>query len=195
MARRITKEEGIFVGYSAGSAIAGLMQMKDKLKPDDIVVVIFHDHGSRYVGKLYNDEWMRERQFLDAENKTLTARKILERKKETNFLTVTQDQPLKEATQLMRELGISQLPVVKDDEMVGSISEHRLLSSLLENPEDATKTVGELMAAPFPFVEMDASSKEISSLINKDNSAVLVKDLAGQTNIITEYDLIQAIAG
>lgn len=195
MARRITKEEGIFVGYSAGSAIAGLMQMKDKLKPEDVIVVIFHDHGSRYVGKLYNDEWMRERQFLDTANEVLTARGILESKKETNFLTVTKGQPLREAIQLMRELGISQLPVVDNEEVVGSIAEHRLLSTLLENPEDATKTVGELMTTAFPFVSLDATSKEISALINKDNSAVLVKDLAGQTNIITEYDLIHAIAG
>ncbi len=65
MARRITKEEGIFVGYSAGSAVAGLHQLKDSLKPEDVVVVIFHDHGSRYVGKIYNDDWMREKGFLD----------------------------------------------------------------------------------------------------------------------------------
>jgi cystathionine beta-synthase len=65
MARRIAKEEGIFVGYSAGSVIAGLRQLKDKLKPEDFVVVVFHDHGSRYVGKIYNDEWMLDRGFLD----------------------------------------------------------------------------------------------------------------------------------
>lgn len=64
MARRISKEEGIFVGYSAGSALQGIIQLKNQLKPEDIVVVIFHDHGSRYVGKLYNDDWMREKGFL-----------------------------------------------------------------------------------------------------------------------------------
>ena len=64
MARRIAKEEGIFVGYSCGSALQGVLQLKDKLKKDDVVVVIFHDHGSRYVGKIYNDDWMKDKRFL-----------------------------------------------------------------------------------------------------------------------------------
>ncbi|MEM1220942.1 MAG: pyridoxal-phosphate dependent enzyme, partial [Bacteroidota bacterium] len=68
-ARQLAREEGILLGYSAGSAIAGLLQMKDQLSPEDIVVILIHDHGSRYVGKVYNDDWMRERGFLDDEIK------------------------------------------------------------------------------------------------------------------------------
>ncbi|MBX2845415.1 MAG: pyridoxal-phosphate dependent enzyme [Saprospiraceae bacterium] len=64
MARRITKEEGIFVGYSCGSALQGLMQLKDRLTPEDYVVIVFHDHGSRYIGKIYNDDWMQEQGWL-----------------------------------------------------------------------------------------------------------------------------------
>ncbi len=65
MARRLAKEEGLFLGYSCGSAAAGLVQMKEQLTKDDVVVIVFHDHGSRYVGKVYNDEWMRKNGFLD----------------------------------------------------------------------------------------------------------------------------------
>lgn len=72
MARRITREEGIFVGYSAGSAVQGLLQLKDKLTKDDLVVVIFHDHGSRYVAKLYNDDWMKKQGFIEEKNKNVS---------------------------------------------------------------------------------------------------------------------------
>lgn len=195
MARRITKEEGIFVGYSAGSAVAGLLQMKDDLKEDDLVVVIFHDHGSRYVGKLYNDEWMRERRFLDPQEDVLTARLIVERKVMKDFVTVQQYQTLHEVIHIMKDLGISQMPVVDGEQIVGSVAESTILSSLLNEPSDKDTPVSKVMAKPFPFVELDASSKDISLRINRDNSAVLVKDIAGNTHIITEYDLIQAIAG
>ncbi len=194
MARRITKEEGIFVGYSAGSAIAGLLQLKESLTKDDLVVVIFHDHGSRYVGKLYNDEWMRDRQWLDEESKEITAANIVGRKELKNFLTVSPDQTLGEAIALMKQLGLSQLPVMQNLEVVGSVTDHSLLTHLLDGAERNQK-VSTVMGKPFPFVDWKSTSKEISSHINRDNSAVLVKDISSVTHIITEYDLIQAIAG
>lgn len=194
MSRRITKEEGIFVGYSAGSAIKGLLQMKDQLKEDDVVVVVFHDHGSRYVAKLYNDEWMRDRQFLE-EAPELNAQRIINNKEFKEFVTIEGHKPLKEAIGTLKELGISQMPVTKNGIIVGSITEHRILSVLLENPENADKEVSQIMSDPFPIVDLNTSSKEISSKIHKDNSAVLVKTRSGQMQIITEFDLIHAIAG
>lgn len=193
MARRITREEGIFVGYSAGSAVAGLLQLKNRLKPTDVVVVIFHDHGSRYVAKLYNDDWLRDRRFLELSMPD--AESIISKKEVKQFLTIGIEQPLREAVALMKAKGISQLPVTQNGELTGAVSEHRILNALLNNPADAQKSVGELMSAPFPFVELNATTKEISALINKENSAVLVKDRSGRMHIITEYDLIQAIAG
>ncbi|MDX2003623.1 MAG: cystathionine beta-synthase [Chitinophagales bacterium] len=195
MARRITKEEGIFVGYSAGSAVCGILQMQNQLKQDDVVVVVFHDHGSRYVAKLYNDEWMRERQYLDNRSESISARSIVDRKQQKTFVTVQQYQTLTEAIHIMRDLGISQLPVLDGDKMVGSITEHSILSALLNEPADKDAAVEKIMAKPFPIVEANESTSAISKLINRDNSAVLVKDIAGNLNIITEYDLIQAIAG
>ena len=167
---------------------------KDELKPTDLVVVIFHDHGSRYVGKLYNDEWMRDRQFLDEETKDITAASIVGRKQFKKFVTVSQGQTIGEAINIMKDLGISQMPVVNNEQVVGSVTEHSLLSHLLDGAERNQK-LNTVMGKPFPFVEWTSTSKDISSRISRENSAVLVKDIAGVTHIITEYDLIQAIAG
>jgi cystathionine beta-synthase len=194
MARQITRDEGIFVGYSAGSVIAGLLQLKDRLTEDDVVVVVFHDHGSRYVAKLYNDEWMRERQFLD-DTFELTALGIIDTKEMSEFVTIEAEKSLKDAIGVMRGLGISQLPVTAQGEIVGSVTESTILSALLESTDDAGNAVSRIMAPPFPVVDFNATTKEISSKIHKDNSAVLVKDRSGQLQIITEFDLIHAIAG
>jgi len=193
MARRITREEGIFVGYSAGSAVAGLLQLNDQLKETDLVVVVFHDHGSRYVAKLYNDDWLRDRRFLD--DVLPDAESIVRRKDRREIVTIPKDKPLKEAIHLMKQKDISQLPVTDNGRVVGSVTEHKVLSALLADPAAANHPVAEHMAQPFPFVELKATTKEISSLINKENTAVLVKDRSGSMQIITEYDLIHALAG
>lgn len=193
MARRLAKEEGIFVGYSAGSAIAGLIQMKDQLTKDDLVVVAFHDHGSRYVGKIFNDDWMRERQFLDDEE--LLVKDIIDRKKSKNFVTVDKDATLGEASKIMREMNISQIPVTNGGErVIGSITESSILKTLLDNPYNKANAVGSVMGDSFPMVDIYDSLQKITSLINKENSAVMVNDVAGIQHIITEYDLIEAMS-
>ena len=162
MARRLAKEEGIFVGYSAGSAIAGLNQMKDQLTKDDLVVVAFHDHGSRYVGKIFNDDWMRERQFLDDEE--LLVKDIIDRKKSKNFVTVDKDATLGEASKIMREMNISQIPVTNGGErVIGSITESSILKTLLENPYNKANAVGSVMGDSFPMVDIYDSLQKITS--------------------------------
>jgi len=192
MTREIARKEGIFAGNSAGSAIAGLIQMKDRFKADDMIVVIFHDHGIRYLGKMFNDDWMRERGFL--EDDKLTVRKILEKKEYDQFVSLDQDKGVLEAIHMMKKLNISQIPITQQGEVVGKISETSLLSGLLENQNFKEKTLKEVMTRAFPFVELNSSIDKVSSLINKENSAVLVK-VEDQTHIITEYDIIQALAG
>ncbi len=193
MAREITRQDGIFVGYSCGSAVAGLIQMAGQLTENDLVVIIFPDHGSRYVGKLYNEEWMRERRFLDEE--IITARSILNRKKSNEFVSVQVSQSLDETIKLMHKLDLSQLPVTSNGEVVGSISESCVLNALLEHSKEDIDSIGEIMTEPFPLVDLSATTQEISTLINKRNGAVFVKDITGNPQIITEYDLINAIAG
>ncbi len=192
MTRRIAKEEGILVGNSAGSAIAGLMQMKDKFKKGDVVVVIFHDHASRYMGKAFNDDWMRERGFLEEE--TINAKYILEQKNLKEFVTVSKTDTLSQAINLMKELDISQIPVLDEGEPVGSVTEGMILNQLLENPYNINKPVGEVMGKPFHTVELTTKADRISKLISKQTPGVLVRDTIGQLHIITEYDLIRAIA-
>jgi len=143
MARRLAREEGILLGYSCGSAMAGLVQLKDKLTKDDVVVIIFHDHGSRYIGKVYNDDWMRERGFLDTE---LKVKDLVAAKQDKKFFSVNANHTVKEVLKMMKETDISQLPVMKDDAIIGSISESKLLEFVLNNPlQNSDKDVSVIM--------------------------------------------------
>ncbi len=191
MTREICRQEGIFVGNSAGSAIAGLLQMKQLLQPDDVVVVIFHDHGSRYMGKMYNDDWLRERGFLKDEK--LTARGILAKKSGSEIVTVDAEKTVLEAINTMNTLNISQIPVTQNGILVGKLTEGDILRVLLENPSLKSAKVEQIMTATFPFVNLNTSIDKLSTLINKDNSAVLVELEDGQFDIITQYDIIHAM--
>ncbi|MEZ5004684.1 MAG: pyridoxal-phosphate dependent enzyme [Chitinophagales bacterium] len=194
MTRRLVKEEGIFAGNSAGSAVAGLLQMADKLTKDDLVVIILHDHGSRYVGKIFNDDWMRERGFLSDNQTLLTAKHILLKKKSDAFITIDQKLTIEDAVNLFKEKDISQIPVVDDGIIVGSLTEKTILKALITGSHNLNSSLKEFMSAPFPHVQLTDSAEVISSKINRDNSAVLVDDAEGNKHIITQYDLIQAIA-
>lgn len=193
MTRDIARKEGIFAGNSAGSAIAGLLQLKDKLKPEDVVVVIFHDHGSRYMGKMYNEDWLRERGFLEDEK--LTAKSILAKRNMQEVVMLDCEKTIAEAINVMKTLNISQLPVTQKGMVVGKVTESNILDSLLENPSLKSSAVKEIMTASLPFVGLNTSIDKISSMINKDNSAVLVEDEQGRFAIITQYDIIEAISG
>lgn len=192
MARRLAREEGIMLGYSAGSAMAGLLQLKDKLTKDDVVVVVIHDHGSRYVGKIYNDDWMRERGFLDTE---LRVRDVLARKKDKQFITIAVTDTVRNALKLMKQHDISQLPVTGENEaIVGAITESSVLSFLLENPiEHAEATVEAIMSEPFPEVSEELPFSQLSKYFSRTTPALLAKDRAGSVHILTQYDIIQAV--
>ncbi len=194
MTRRIPREEGIFAGNSAGSAMAGLMQLKNEFKAGDVVVVIFHDHGTRYLGKMFNEDWMRDRGFLPA-NATKTALDLVQNHMNQPLvhckLTDTCDQVFKK----MQKFGISQIPVMNDDgQFVGSIEDSHLYSELLKDNSMMDKSVDAVMLKPYPIVAFSESIEKISSMIDKQNSAVLMMDMAGNWHIITKQDVIRAIA-
>ncbi len=189
MARRIAKEEGIFVGYSAGSAIAGLVQLKSRLKPQDVVVVIFHDHGSRYVGKVYNDQWMMERGFLDVK----TVKDIVNSRRNLPLVTIAPDEKVTGAIAKMKKFDIEHLPVIKDDQFVGAISEGGLFSKLIDQPDLKEAAVETVMHKAFPVVSMETPIEKLSVYINKENGAVLTHDESGNYHIVTKYDIIQAL--
>lgn len=189
--RRLAKEEGIFVGYSCGAALSGLFQLSDSLTKDDVVVMILHDHGSRYVGKVYNDEWMIQRGFLDRE---LRVRDLLSKKTDKTFHSLEKKATLKEALSLMKDRDISQLPITSNGKMIGSITQNKVLNYILENPlKNVDRTVSEIMDNKFPEVSIDTPLKDLNKYITKEVPAVITIDSNNETQIITQYDIIQAL--
>ena len=189
--RKIAKEEGIFVGNSAGSAVKGLLQLKEHFKKDDVVVVMFHDHGSRYVGKMFNDDWMRERGFLDDEK--IVALDLIKDKIESPLVTVKTEELVSHAIERMRTNDISQIPVTDVNGFVGSVDESELFSLYFDDKNIANKPIKDVMGASFPVVKSETSIDEISKLINKENSAVIVDLGNNKFHIITKHDVIRAI--
>ncbi|HEX8608518.1 MAG TPA: pyridoxal-phosphate dependent enzyme, partial [Pedobacter sp.] len=192
MTREIARKEGIFAGNSTGSAVAGLLQMKDRFKEGDVVVVIFPDHGTRYLGKMYNDDWLRDRGFLKDEK--LTARHIISKKENQEIVTIDCEKTVLEAINTIKSLNISQIPVTQQGMVIGKITESDILDSLIENPGIKSQPIKNISTAPFPFVDLNTSIDKISGMINKDNIAVLVEDDNGRIEIITQYDIINAIS-
>lgn len=194
MTRRIPREEGIFAGNSAGSAMAGLLQMKDRFKSTDVVVVIFHDHGTRYLGKMYNEDWMRDRGFI-APKPLTTALDLIAGHAQLPLLSVKTSDTCEHVIALMQKYSVSQLPV-KDEanNFVGAIEDASLYAELLKNRDLMSNPVAEIMVASYPVVSHMASIEEVSSKINKANAAVLMMDMGGNWHIITKQDLIQAIS-
>ncbi|MFT5780004.1 MAG: cystathionine beta-synthase, partial [Crocinitomicaceae bacterium] len=189
--RRLAKEEGIFVGNSAGSAIKGLLQLKEHLNDDDIVVVLFHDHGSRYVGKMFNDDWMRERGFLD-EGLT-TAADLVAKHGDLPLVSLYAEELVSHAIDKMRKYGISQIPVMKDGTFAGSLSDNEVYQLLVDKPELRDTAISSIMTSPFPIVKENATIEQVSRLITKENTAVLVELKNGNHHIITRHDLISAM--
>ena len=191
MTRRIPCEEGIFVGNSAGSAMAGLVQMKEQFKEGDVVVVIFHDHGTRYLGKMFNDDWMRDRGFLEV--KKPKAVDLIKNHKDKKLITVSPETPISDAVNLMTKYNISQIPVMKGHEHVGALNDSYVFAQLIQNESLKQSNVEQLMQKPFPIIDGNLALEEVSKLISKENNAVLVKDLGGSVHIITKHDIISAI--
>ena len=189
--RKIAKEEGIFTGNSAGAAIKGLLQLKDHFTKDDVVVVLFHDHGSRYVGKMFNDDWMRDRGFLEEE--ITTAKDLIKDHADKPLVTAKTEELVSHAIERMREYKISQIPVEDTDGFVGSVDEATLLRYYISDKNIAEKPIKEVMGKVYPTVAASASIDNVSKLITKDNQAVLVNLGDGKHHIITKYDIISAI--
>ncbi|HOZ41308.1 MAG TPA: pyridoxal-phosphate dependent enzyme [Flavobacteriales bacterium] len=186
MTRRIVKEEAIFVGNSAGSAMAGLLQLKDRFKKGEVVVVIFHDHGTRYVGKMFNDDWMRERGFLVEEKPT--AGDLL-KGKDLALVSVEADEPVLLAIDRMRKHNIDQLPVMEGGKPVGTITDARLFDAILEDAEVRHQKVRVVMGPALPLMDPDATLAEIAKKLGNGSQAVLVKMKEG-FGIITKQDII-----
>lgn len=193
MTRRLSREEGLFVGWSCGSAVHGALEYaKENLKDGDVMVIILPDHGTRYLGKIYNDDWMRNHGFL--EDKSFgTARDIIASRNGSYRLVVSQkNDTVKDAIHLMNQKGVSQIPVVEDGQVVGSITDSKLLSKIIENPELKDAKVSDVMETSMKFVALDSTLDVLSSMLEKEK-AVLVRDDKHQIHIVTKHDLLEAM--
>ena len=189
--RKIALEEGIFVGNSAGAAIKGLLQLKEHFKPEDVVVVLFHDSGSRYVGKMFNDDWMRERGFL--EDEITKAEDVIKDHIDKPLVIARTEELVSHAIERMRKYKISQIPVVDVTGFVGSVDESLLFQSYITDKNTADRPLREIMGAPFPIVPMGTPIEEVSKLFTRENAAVLIDLGNGNHHIITKYDIIGSI--
>lgn len=194
MTRRLAKEEGLFIGWSCGSAVHGALEYaKENLKEDDVMVVILPDHGTRYLGKIYNDNWMKDHGFI-ADAKFATARDIIRsRNGSASLSSIEKGTSVGNAVKQMNKIGVDQLPVTDGKDIIGSLTDTKVLAALIESPELKEKPVGEVMDAPFQFVAMDNTLDVLSSILKKEKKAVLVRDESDQVHIITQSDLLKAM--
>ncbi len=196
MTRRMAREEGLFVGWSCGSAVYGALEYaREHMEEHHTMVIILPDHGTRYLGKIYNDNWMKDHGYVESID-FANARDIIASRSHNgtaDLQAVDADQKIGDAIQLLHQKSISQLPVTKDGEFVGSLTDSKILRQLIENPELRDQLVSEVMDPPFQFVALDNTLDVLSSLINKDNKALLVRDDHDKVHIITQHDLLMAM--
>ena len=192
MTRRIAREEGIFAGNSAGSAMAGLLQLRDNFVDEDVIVVVFHDHGSRYLGKMYNDDWMRAKGFL--EKSGMTARDLVAAKLSGELCAIEANEPVDRALRLMSEHDFSQISITRNKRLVGSLNETHLYEALLRQPDAKSHQVESIMQPAFPFVDISIPVELLATMITPQNPAVLVRDFkTDKTFIITRSDVIRVL--
>ena len=194
MARRLTREEGLFVGGSSGLIVHVALNVARRLDdPNAVVVALLCDTGERYLSKLYNDEWMRENQMMEPDK--LTLQSLLSRKDgdTPSVVSIASGATVRQALRLMTLHDVSQLPVMDGESCVGSVSDWSLSARSLENTKLLDATVGDIMEAPFPMVDSGQSVDAIAKLLSKANPAVLVRSAGRLAGIVTRSDVLQVM--
>ena len=195
MTRRLAREEGLFVGWSCGAAVHGALEYaRTSLEEDHVMVIILPDHGTRYLGKIYNDDWMRDHGFLK-ERKFATALDIVKNRKGiSQLLTVNSSKSIGETIDILSKNGVDQIPVISGDEFVGSISDAKVLKALIEKPELRDDSVTKIMDSPFPFISPNETIDVLFSMIKGKTKALMLRDGDNQAHIITQSDLLTAVS-
>ncbi|MCZ2443269.1 MAG: pyridoxal-phosphate dependent enzyme [Flavobacteriales bacterium] len=190
MTRRIVKEEGIWVGNSSGAALQGLMQMSNRFKKGDVVVVIFVDHGTRYLGKMFNDDWMLKMGYIDKSG--LAACDLINTTNKNELISIEARETVNAAAQLMTTHDYSQVPVTDQGRIVGTLHEKKIFDHLLSSPDKLNIPVKDIMDEALPFVDINTSCRSLSDMLSGQLPAVLVRDFKTDKNfIITRSDLIR----
>ena len=201
-ARRIAREEGLLVGGSSGSTIAGALEFAQKLGPDARVLTILPDSGRSYLSKFLDDNWMLEHGFLERSAPAPSVRELVRRKQgETPaFVTISAHQKVAEAIDVMERYSISQLPVVRDGEVasladvIGSLQDRALLDRVFKNADALHEDVASAMQGPLATVEADASVDEIVTALTGGANAVVVADAGKPIGVVTRSDLLEYLA-
>ncbi|MDH3456921.1 MAG: CBS domain-containing protein, partial [Gemmatimonadota bacterium] len=196
MARRITREEGLFVGGSTGLIVTAALEVARRVDdPTACIVAILCDTGERYLSKVFDDEWLRENQMLETER--ITAAALLNAKPGdvSDLVTLAPSQTGRQALNLMETYDISQLPIVENGTCIGALSEGNLMAHAIANPSVLDRQVREVMEAPYPVVTPDLPMEKLSELLSRDTPAVLVHQDDGLAGIITRYDVLHHMAG
>jgi len=193
MARRLTREEGLFVGGSAGLiATAALDVAREIDDPDALVVFILCDTGERYLSKVYNDEWLRENRLLDRERGPGAADILLRKGAEAPpLVAIDPSVSVRQALSTMQVHDISQLPVLRDGDCVGSVSEAMVMARVIEDPAVLDRAIEVIMESPFPVVDIRLDASGVARLLTRENAAVLVRDATRIIGIVTRYDLVR----
>ena len=194
MTKKLAREEGLFIGWSCGAAVYGALEYaREHLKEDDTMVIILPDHGTRYLGKIYNDNWMKDHGFIEA-REFATAKDIIVNKNGSDTLhTVDKGEKVGKVIALLNQAGIDQIPVTDEGSFVGSVTASKLLQGLIEQPDIKDHPVSAVMDNPMQFVAMDNTLDVLSSILNRDKKAVLVRDEKDDVHIITQHDLLKAM--
>lgn len=194
MTRRLAREEGILVGGSSGTQVHVASGVAREIgDPDGCVVTFLCDSGERYLSKAHSDEWMRENRLLDVDR--ISVRYLLDRKSRAvpPLVSVDGGSSLRKALELMREHGITQVPVIEGGECIGSLSESRAMGHVLEQPSAMAQPVAELMESPFPVVHARDSFERVTKLLGRRNRAVLVREGGEFLAVLTRSDCLELL--
>jgi cystathionine beta-synthase len=190
--REIVRQEGIWVGFSAGSAIKGILQLKDRFREGEVVVVIFHDHGTRYVGKMFNPEWMDMMGYEPKEGPT--ARDLVKNKKVADVVGVQETDTIEQAILRMTGNDFSQIAVLRDQRIVGALSETHAYAAIVKDPAIRKEPVRAIMQKAFRYIDIETPLPLLAKMITPESPAVLVRDFpADKTYILTSHDVLAAL--
>lgn len=189
-ARKVARHEGLLIGGSCGTCVAAALKYAERLAPGDLVVVVMPDTGRNYLSKVYNDDWMRENGYLTEERQARTARDVLAAMGQRELLWLAPDAKMQDAIDLLREQGISQIPIIERDRVVGGIQEVTLARLLYDGYDPQKVTLREIMARPMPEVPDTVTTDEVYRLLLSGNTGVMVRCQGRLAGIITRIDLV-----
>jgi len=196
MVRRLAREEGLFTGGSTGVNLVSALEVARRVNdPAALIVTVLCDTGERYLSKVYNDEWLRENQILEAERVTVGRLVVAKENGAPALIHVGPEATVRQALNLMSTYNVSQLPVLDAGDGVGAVSEQALMAKALAEQGTLDQPVGELMDPPFPVVDADLPVDRLMALLSRGTPAVLVRRNGAIAGIVTRYDVLHQMAG